>query len=200
MAAIIKIMEMHPGPRPVKGGPGRIGRIKIATQRNHAGGPGVPWTPGRRPLHRNGGTFGSFGHERTTIIREVAKKKATNPTRQLTYTANPARANKEKINACGAGGCGVSRGVSGPEKPASQFWQRPGRGRARGFPRSRQRKGNGDARCAPARQGWAGADGRKYSAADQPSRGVQGSCGPLVGVHRIETVGPLVLSVTKEQR
>ena len=31
-------------------------------------------------------------------------------------------------------------------------------------------------------------------------RGVQGSCGPLVGVHRIETVGPLVLSVTKEQR
>ena len=31
-------------------------------------------------------------------------------------------------------------------------------------------------------------------------RGVQGSRGPLVGVHRIETVGPLVLSVTKEQR
>ena len=31
-------------------------------------------------------------------------------------------------------------------------------------------------------------------------RGVQGSVGPLVGVHRIETVGPLVLSVTKEQR
>ena len=31
-------------------------------------------------------------------------------------------------------------------------------------------------------------------------RGVQGSFGPLVGVHRIETVGPLVLSVTKEQR
>ena len=30
--------------------------------------------------------------------------------------------------------------------------------------------------------------------------GVQGSVGPLVGVHRIETVGPLVLSVTKEQR
>ena len=31
-------------------------------------------------------------------------------------------------------------------------------------------------------------------------RGVQGSCGPLVGGRRIETAGPLVLSVTKEQR
>ena len=77
-----------------------------------------------------------------------------------------------------------------------------------------RRKEYGDARCAltagvkamemhvgrPARQGWAGADGRKNPAADQPSRGDQGSRGPLVGVHRIETVGPLVLSVTKEQR
>ena len=93
----------------------------------------------------------------------------------------------------------MSRGVSGPGKPASQFWQRPGRDRARGFPRSRQRKGNGDARRAPARQGWAGADGRKNPATDQTSRGVQGSCGPLVGGRRIETAGPLVLSVTKEQ-
>ncbi len=31
-------------------------------------------------------------------------------------------------------------------------------------------------------------------------RGVQGSRGPLVGGRRIETAGPLVLSVTKEQR
>ena len=31
-------------------------------------------------------------------------------------------------------------------------------------------------------------------------RGVQGSCGPLVGGRRIETAGPLVLSVMKEQR
>ena len=35
-------------------------------QRNDTGGPGVPRTPGRRPPHRNGGTFGSFSHERTT--------------------------------------------------------------------------------------------------------------------------------------
>ena len=31
-------------------------------------------------------------------------------------------------------------------------------------------------------------------------RGVQGSRGPLVGGRRIETAGPLVLSVMKEQR
>ena len=31
-------------------------------------------------------------------------------------------------------------------------------------------------------------------------RGFQGSRGPLVGGRRIETAGPLVLSVTKEQR
>ena len=37
-------------------------------------------------------------------------------------------------------------------------------------------------------------------AANVTTRGVQGSCGPLVGGRRIETVGPLVLSVTKEQR
>ena len=53
----------------------------------------------------------------------------------------------------------------------------------------RRRKGHGDARRAPARQGWAGADGRIDPTTDQPSRGVQGSRGPLVGVHRIETVG-----------
>ena len=53
---------------------------KTATQRHRAGGPGVLWTPGRRPPHRNGGTFGSFGHERTTMHREDVKKKAANPT------------------------------------------------------------------------------------------------------------------------
>ena len=48
-------METHQGPRPVYGGPGRIGLIGMAPQGNRAGGPGVPWTPGRRPPHRNGG-------------------------------------------------------------------------------------------------------------------------------------------------
>ena len=77
--------------------------------------------------------------------------------------------------------------------------------------RGRQRKGYGDARCAPARQGWAGAAaagvkvmemqvGRRpvYGgaprhppkiAANATTRGVQGSCGPLVGGRRIETAG-----------
>ena len=36
-------------------------------------------------------------------------------------------------------------------------------------------------------------------AANATTRGVQGSVGPLVGGRRIETAGPLVLSVTKEQ-
>ena len=45
----------------------------------------------------------------------------------------------------------------------------------------------------PARQG-------PKIAANATTRGVQGSCGPLVGGRRIETAGPLVLSVMKEQR
>ena len=76
----VKAMETHFVPRPVYGGPGRNGLIGMASQGNRAGGPGVLWTPGRRPPHRNGGTFGSFGHERTTMQREDDKKKATNPT------------------------------------------------------------------------------------------------------------------------
>ena len=48
-------MEMHAVRRPVKGGPARIGLIKITMKLNRAGGPGVPRTPGRRPPHRNGG-------------------------------------------------------------------------------------------------------------------------------------------------
>ena len=68
------------------------------------------------------------------------------------------------------------------------------------FENRRLGKEYGDAQRAPARLRWAGADGRKYLAADQISRGVQGSSGPLVGGRRIETAGPLVLSVMKEQR
>ena len=79
-AAGVKIMEMHQGRRPVYGGAPRIGRKEMAEQRYRAGGPGVPRTPGRRPPHRNGGTFGSFGHERTTMHREDGEKKAANPT------------------------------------------------------------------------------------------------------------------------
>ena len=114
----------------------------------------------------------------------------------------------------GAAGCGVARGVRGAGKPAGRFWQRERRGGVRGLPqraRRRKRKGHGDARCAPARQGWAGADaagvkimemhqGRRpvYGgaprnppkiAANATTRGVQGSCGPLVGGRRIETAG-----------
>ena len=103
----------------------------------------------------------------------------------------------------GAVGCGVSRGVTAAARPASQFWQRERQGGARGVPQSagcRKRKGHGDARRAPARQGWAGADAVEKAPRNDTVRGVQGSCGPLVGGRRIETAGPLVLSVTKEQR
>ena len=65
---------------------------------------------------------------------------------------------------------------------------------------SRQRKGYGDVGRAAPRLRWGAADGRIDPATDQPSRGVQGSRGPLVGGRRIETAGPLVLSVMKEQR
>ena len=72
-------MEMHVVRRPVKGGPAQIGLIKMTMKLNRVGGPGVLRTPGRRPPHRNGGTFGSFSHERTTICRYVVKKIAAKP-------------------------------------------------------------------------------------------------------------------------
>ena len=73
-AVNVKVMETHVVRRPVKGGTARIGLIKMTMKLNRVGGPGVQRTPGRRPPHRNGGTFGSFSHERTTIIRYVVKK------------------------------------------------------------------------------------------------------------------------------
>ena len=66
--------------------------------------------------------------------------------------------------------------------------------------RGRQRKGYGDAPCAPVRLRWAGADAVEKAPRNDTVWGVQGSFGPLVGGRRIETAGPLVLSVTKEQR
>ena len=77
----------------------------------------------------------------------------------------------------------------------------------------RPRNGHGDAHCAPAarvkvmethlvrRPVYGGpAQHPPKIAANTTTRGVQGSCGPLVGGRRIETAGPLVLSVMKEQR
>ena len=89
--------------------------------------------------------------------------------------------------------------------------------------RDHRRKSYGDVPWASARQGWAdapdavvkvmemqvgprpvyGGPGRmklKKTPHNIIVRGVQGSRGPLVGGRRIETAGPLVLSVTKEQR
>ena len=51
----VRVMETHAVRRPVYGGAARIGRKEMTAQRYRAGGPGVPWTPGRRPPHRNGG-------------------------------------------------------------------------------------------------------------------------------------------------
>ena len=136
--------------RPVYGGPARMGRIKTATQRHRAGGPGVPWTPGRRPPHRNGGTFGSFGHERTTIIRYVVKKdsRRAKPKNQATRP-RPLKPIKKKATFAAGRGCGVSRRVTAPGRPASQFWQRSRRGRVRGLPQS-NRPRHGRTRAFPA--------------------------------------------------
>ena len=103
--------------RPVYGGPARQEPTGMAAQRYRAGGPGVLRPPGRRPPHRNGGTFGSFSHERTTMNREVGKKMAAEPTRQVSCTTTPAKANKEKSSVRSAGGCGVSGGVNDAGKP-----------------------------------------------------------------------------------
>ena len=117
-AVNVKVMETHVVRWPVKGGPARIGLIKMTMKLNRAGGPGVQRTPGRRPPHRNGGTFGSFSHERTTIIRYVVKKMAAKLSRQVSCKTNFARANKEKDSVSGGAGCGVSRGVGTAGRPA----------------------------------------------------------------------------------
>ena len=59
----------------------------------------------------------------------------------------------------GAGGCGISRSVSGAGRPARPIKKKTAFAarRGAGFP-GHQRKGHGDADRAPARQGWAGAD------------------------------------------
>ena len=82
-----------------QGWAGAAGAYKKAPQGNLAGGPGVLRTPGRRPPHRNGGTFGSFSHERTTIIRYVDKKKAAKLSRQVSCKATPARPIKKNQRA-----------------------------------------------------------------------------------------------------
>ena len=147
-AAGVRDMEKSVVRRPVYGGPARQEVTEIALQGNLAGGPGVLRTPGRRPPHRNGGTFGSFGHERTTIIRYVVKKIAAKLSRQVSCPATPARANKEKISVRGGGGCEVSRGVRGAGTSASQFWQRGRQESVRGFP---QRGRRGGTRGSPQR-------------------------------------------------
>ncbi len=133
-ASNVRAMEMYVGRRPVKGGPARQGLTKMAAQRKLAGGPGVLRTPGRRPPHRNGGTFGSFSHERTTIIRYVGKKMAAEPTRQVSCTTTPAKANKEKSSVRSAGGCGVSGGVNDAGKPVRPILAARTAGRGTGAP------------------------------------------------------------------
>ena len=90
-------------------------------QRSDTGGPGVLRTPGRRAPHRNGGTFGSFSHERTTIQREDGKKTAIKPTRQVSNTATLAKANKEKSSVRGAGGCGVPRSAGSAARQGARL-------------------------------------------------------------------------------
>ena len=135
--AVLTDMETHAVRRPVKGGPARQGLTGMAAQRYRAGGPGVPRTPGRRPPHRNGGTFGSFSHERTTMQREVEKKKAAKLSRQVSCTATPARPIKRKCSAGGGAGCGDSCGVRAAGKPARPILATCAARRGAGLPAAR---------------------------------------------------------------
>ena len=119
-------------------------------QRNDTGGPGVLRTPGRRPPHRNGGTFGSFSHERTTMQREVEKKKAAKLSRQVSCTATPARPIKRKCSAGGGAGCGDSCGVRAAGKPARPILATCAARRGAGLPAA-QAAGQGLARQGGAR-------------------------------------------------
>ena len=124
--------------------------------------------------------------------------------REVRNAGRPVRANKEKSSVRGAMGVrGFLQGKQCRQARQANFGSVRGGARLWGCPHCagcRKRKGYGDVRCAPARQGWAGADAVEKAPRNDTVRGVQGSCGPLVGGRRIETAGPLVLSVTKEQR
>ena len=127
--ANVKVMEMHQGRRPVYGGAPRQEPTGMAAQRYRAGGPGVLRTPGRRPPHRNGGTFGSFSHERTTIIRYIVKKMAAKLSRQVSCKATPARPIKKKSTCTAGRGAGVPRNVTAAARPPGGSMILPYRGK-----------------------------------------------------------------------
>ena len=92
----------------------------------------------------------------------------------------------------------MPRCVRGSGKADSQFWQRGRRGEVRGFPVTSVKAMEMQVGRRPV---YGGAPQHPPKiAANASTRGVQGSRGPLVGGRRIETAGPLVLSVMKEQR
>ena len=114
--------------------------------------------PFRRPMQKGWGLAVSpHSHERTTINREDVKKKAAKLSRQVSCTATPARANKEKNSVSGAAGRGVSRRLGGAGKPARPILAAWAEGRGAGVP-ARRAAGQG---C------W---DPRRATAPGRPAR------------------------------
>ena len=127
--------------------------------------------PGER---RRDARQADFGSVRSAAGCEVARKVGS--------AVRSARPIKKKAAFAAGEGAGCPAGWAVPESPLGQFWQRWRRGRARGCPQCagrRKRKGYGDARCAPARQGWAGAAGaRRDGRATIPCGGSRGPADP----------------------
>ena len=106
----------------------------------------------------------------------LVKRWPQTQTRQVSCKTNSARPIKRKCSAGGGAGRGDSCRVSGAGKPARLILAAWAEGRGSGLPAGRQLKGYGDARYAPARQGWAGAAGAQRDSHITQSCG--GSRGP----------------------
>ena len=126
-------MEMHQGRRPVYGGaPRQPPKIAAnATTRGVQGSCG-PLVGGRR-IETAGPLVLSVMKEQR-YVEKLSKRRPSSQTRRLAYKTTPARANKEKSNARGTAGCGVSRRVGGVGKPVRPILATSAAGRGAGFP------------------------------------------------------------------
>ena len=126
MVARVTAMEMHPGPRPVYGGPGRTGVKTRPLTNPHGGsrGPADPWSASTASKRWDLWFFRS--RKNNDISRRWQKdSRKANPVTNLKNKPRQSQQTKEKNNAPSA--AEKKRGVRGAEGPPKRF--PPGRSR-----------------------------------------------------------------------
>ena len=132
-AAGVKVMEMHQGPRPVKGGPGRMGVNIWAQTKSHGGsrGPLDPWSASTASKR--------WGEALERLCREIAQRCADGRSASepvplfpaavqaaiakglgLCLTSTRSRKNNDMSRRCKKEGRQVKRQVSNKPTPAQQ--------------------------------------------------------------------------------